>query len=205
MCHTYAHVFNDDCDVSHNYCYLCRAATRRKIKPSTPGKKCHWTLSIPMEKQTQKVKRKENNDPMHVVTELISTANEDSLDCSICLSSYQPGETVSWSRLTDGCSHCFHHGCIVEWAMKGHTLCPICRTVFWSSDRKRSFQNQSNNDGVPAAESNANNVILDIQADTRTNVLSREEWKKKSTSRNNSKVERMQFCVLHGLVSPPSE
>ena len=43
--------------------------------------------------------------------------------CSICLSEYQPKETL---RTIPNCNHYFHANCIDEWLKKKAT-CPICR------------------------------------------------------------------------------
>ncbi|KAI3903927.1 hypothetical protein MKW92_047370 [Papaver armeniacum] len=43
--------------------------------------------------------------------------------CSICLSEYQPKETL---KTMPTCSHCFHAGCIDVWLLLNIT-CPICR------------------------------------------------------------------------------
>ncbi|XP_043711921.1 putative RING-H2 finger protein ATL21A [Telopea speciosissima] len=43
--------------------------------------------------------------------------------CSICLSEYQPRETV---RTIPQCQHCFHADCIDAW-LRTNATCPICR------------------------------------------------------------------------------
>ncbi|XP_017985124.1 PREDICTED: putative RING-H2 finger protein ATL69 [Theobroma cacao] len=43
--------------------------------------------------------------------------------CSICLSEYQPKDTV---RCIPDCRHCFHVDCIDEWLRMSAT-CPLCR------------------------------------------------------------------------------
>ena len=65
---------------------------------------------------------------------------EDGLECTICLSTYQIGETVAWSKLKNGCTHVFHYDCILKWALDGHVHCPICRTLFWSRDHSSVIQ-----------------------------------------------------------------
>mmetsp|Transcript_493 Transcript_493/g.795 ORF Transcript_493/g.795 Transcript_493/m.795 type:complete len:294 (-) Transcript_493:87-968(-) len=51
------------------------------------------------------------------------TANDE---CSICLLSYKPGQTICLAKNTR-CKHVFHHDCIEEW-LKDHSDCPLCRT-----------------------------------------------------------------------------
>jgi hypothetical protein len=43
--------------------------------------------------------------------------------CPICLSEYQPKETL---KTIPECQHCFHAECIDEWLSLNAT-CPICR------------------------------------------------------------------------------
>ncbi|XVE52336.1 hypothetical protein DITRI_Ditri02bG0114700 [Diplodiscus trichospermus] len=43
--------------------------------------------------------------------------------CSICLSEYQPKDTV---RCIPDCHHCFHVDCIDEW-LRMNATCPLCR------------------------------------------------------------------------------
>ncbi|KAF3434229.1 hypothetical protein FNV43_RR25332 [Rhamnella rubrinervis] len=47
----------------------------------------------------------------------------DNGPCSICLSEYQPKDTV---RCIPECNHCFHADCIDEWLRMTPT-CPMCR------------------------------------------------------------------------------
>lgn len=62
---------------------------------------------------------------------------EEAPECAICLSQYEIEEIVAWSKLKGGCTHVFHYECIFEWAMNGHSHCPVCRTAFWSRNRKK--------------------------------------------------------------------
>jgi len=54
-------------------------------------------------------------------------------ECSICLTEYQSGDTISWAR-EDSCDHIYHEQCIAEWlstAKRDGSLndsCPLCRT-----------------------------------------------------------------------------
>lgn len=46
-------------------------------------------------------------------------------ECSICLQSYNPGQTICLAK-NPLCKHVFHHDCIEEW-LKDHSDCPLCR------------------------------------------------------------------------------
>lgn len=50
------------------------------------------------------------SDPNDEVDETL----ENTIDCSICMSSLVPGDKISWSAF-DHCPHTFHHDCIVSW------------------------------------------------------------------------------------------
>jgi Ring finger domain len=55
--------------------------------------------------------------------------------CAICLSAYEVGDSVSWSK-EDGCVHVFHTDCIVPWlAKKSEPHCPCCRRPFCTYER----------------------------------------------------------------------
>ncbi|XP_013611178.1 PREDICTED: putative RING-H2 finger protein ATL69 [Brassica oleracea var. oleracea] len=47
----------------------------------------------------------------------------DDVTCAICLSEYEPKETL---RTIPLCQHCFHADCIDEW-LKLNGTCPVCR------------------------------------------------------------------------------
>ena len=47
----------------------------------------------------------------------------DNGPCSICLSEYEPKDTV---RCIPECNHCFHADCIDEW-LRMTATCPMCR------------------------------------------------------------------------------
>ncbi len=49
-------------------------------------------------------------------------------DCSICLSSFKQGDSVSRS-VNPECTHRFHTDCIVDWLI-AHPACPECRRDF---------------------------------------------------------------------------
>ncbi|KAK9665260.1 hypothetical protein RND81_14G100900 [Saponaria officinalis] len=55
---------------------------------------------------------------------LVSQLISDDETCSICLSDYQPRETL---KLLPHCLHRFHKDCIDQW-LRSKGVCPICRT-----------------------------------------------------------------------------
>ncbi|XP_026440560.1 putative RING-H2 finger protein ATL21A [Papaver somniferum] len=61
--------------------------------------------------------------PTIVVRESGRLPNPDNNICSICLSEYQPNETL---KTMPACNHCFHVDCIDVWLLLNST-CPICR------------------------------------------------------------------------------
>ncbi|KAK9665263.1 hypothetical protein RND81_14G101200 [Saponaria officinalis] len=62
--------------------------------------------------------------PVVVLGESGSLLNSDDNTCSICLSDYQPLETL---KLLPQCLHRFHKDCIHQW-LRSKGVCPICRT-----------------------------------------------------------------------------
>lgn len=152
--------------------------------------------------------------------------NDEALECAICLSAYQIGDVVVWSRLANGCQHVFHHDCIVEWAMNGQQHCPVCRTPFWSNDHTKVIQKGNASKrcrpyitlvqkflGVyehTSADTGSGppDVIVEVHADetasnepshaaTSTSIVGSKD------SRANSDTEHWQFCILHGLIPQP--
>ncbi|KAI3935136.1 hypothetical protein MKX01_031403 [Papaver californicum] len=61
--------------------------------------------------------------PMVVLGESGRLLDPDINTCSICLSEYQPKETL---KTLPGCNHCFHADCIDVWLHLKST-CPVCR------------------------------------------------------------------------------
>jgi hypothetical protein len=49
--------------------------------------------------------------------------------CAICLSSFKPQQLVCESNNTS-CRHFFHRDCMVDWLMKHHDNCPLCREAY---------------------------------------------------------------------------
>jgi hypothetical protein len=59
-----------------------------------------------------------------------SLAEEEEIaGCSICLSHFKPQQLVCESN-NSSCQHIFHKDCMVDWLMKGHDTCPMCREVY---------------------------------------------------------------------------
>jgi hypothetical protein len=50
-------------------------------------------------------------------------------DCAICLSHFKPQQLVCESN-NPSCRHIFHKDCMVDWLMKHHHDCPLCREVY---------------------------------------------------------------------------
>jgi len=65
---------------------------------------------------------------------VMDSSELDANSCSICLSSFKPGE-----ELMNGtnCEHIFHRECVFDWLMKHHDECPYCRKEMWSPDQMR--------------------------------------------------------------------
>ena len=75
--------------------------------------------------ETAKFLRKTTSE---VSTDSIHSWHENYVTCSICLSDYEVGDLVSWSRNPD-CNHGFHKECITDWLMKNPN-CPCCRLPY---------------------------------------------------------------------------
>ncbi|KAJ7170242.1 hypothetical protein C8R43DRAFT_875845, partial [Mycena crocata] len=43
--------------------------------------------------------------------------------CGICMTQFKKAERA---RLSDGCKHAFHDGCLARWVVRSRT-CPLCR------------------------------------------------------------------------------
>jgi hypothetical protein len=54
---------------------------------------------------------------------------EEMAGCAICLSQFKPQQLVCESN-NASCQHIFHKDCIVDWLMKRHNNCPMCREVY---------------------------------------------------------------------------
>ncbi len=61
-------------------------------------------------------------------SEPVPSWHENFVTCSICLSDYEVGDFVCWSRNKD-CTHAFHKDCIVDWLLRNQN-CPCCRLPY---------------------------------------------------------------------------
>lgn len=61
--------------------------------------------------------------PKVVLGESRRLPKPDDVTCAICLSEFQPMETL---KTIPDCDHCFHADCIDEWLRLNGT-CPMCR------------------------------------------------------------------------------
>jgi hypothetical protein len=50
---------------------------------------------------------------------------EETSSCPICLSTFQDGASICFSRQST-CRHCYHKECIIPWLVQ-HDECPYCR------------------------------------------------------------------------------
>ena len=73
--------------------------------------------------------------------------------CSICLASYQVGDSVVQSS-NKACQDLFHQDCIASWLMTRQSpLCPCCRQVFMHDLYKYSFSTMSDNESTEGSSS----------------------------------------------------
>mmetsp|Transcript_23115 Transcript_23115/g.43741 ORF Transcript_23115/g.43741 Transcript_23115/m.43741 type:complete len:251 (+) Transcript_23115:607-1359(+) len=79
-----------------------------------------------------------NNDDVNNTTILLSDMIQShGLECNICLSPFQIGDTIAWSKRNyrgnnnKVCKHAFHEECISRWLLVNDE-CPMCRHSFCS-------------------------------------------------------------------------
>ncbi|CAF2154676.1 BnaA01g27620D [Brassica napus] len=54
-----------------------------------------------------------------------AATHEDPIECAVCLSEFEEGES---GRVLPGCKHAFHVECIDMW-FHSHSTCPLCRSL----------------------------------------------------------------------------
>lgn len=52
--------------------------------------------------------------------------SDSEAECCICLDGYASGDNIGASKNVE-CNHVFHKDCIMDWMMKNHNQCPLCR------------------------------------------------------------------------------
>lgn len=77
--------------------------------------------------------------PKTILGESRRLSKPNDYTCSICLSDYQPKDTI---RTIPECNHCFHIDCIDEW-LKINTTCPVCRNSPFKSSTLSSSTSES--------------------------------------------------------------
>ncbi|KAL3648064.1 hypothetical protein CASFOL_009032 [Castilleja foliolosa] len=70
----------------------------------------------------------------------VSKSEEPQLECAVCLSEFEEGET---GRVMPNCNHSFHVECIDMW-LRSHCDCPLCRTRVRASDPVEPVENPRN-------------------------------------------------------------
>jgi hypothetical protein len=61
--------------------------------------------------------------------ESVAGEQDERAGCAICLSHFKPQQLVCESS-NSSCQHVFHKDCMVDWIMKDHDDCPMCREVY---------------------------------------------------------------------------
>jgi hypothetical protein len=60
---------------------------------------------------------------------LAGEEEEEMAGCAICLCQFKPQQLVCESN-NPSCRHVFHKDCMIDWLMKNHDECPMCREVY---------------------------------------------------------------------------
>jgi hypothetical protein len=213
MQHVEAHEYHDCHVISSHYSHLtCNGVTKscsylKKLLKRNDGGRLKTSVSDPMPPGNSNI-----------------NVNVEALECAICLSAYQIGETVALSKLKNGCTHVFHYDCILEWGINGHSLCPVCRAPFWSNDRKNVAMCRKDSPEErmqctallyqllvrrhhPVEQSASNDIIVEVHIDGAA-AQPNESVEPMSTAESTGKgghrehnIEQSQFCVIHGLIA----
>jgi len=101
-------------------------------------------------------------DNEHMMLKLENVPNgkrEVPATCTICLSSYEVGDSVCHSP-NEHCIHVFHKDCVLAWlSKKDQTLCPCCRQEFCN------IKNSHSGDGTIEETQAPNTIIANISAE----------------------------------------
>lgn len=101
-------------------------------------------------------------------TGMMDDVDEDQT-CVICLDLFERGDTVSWSRTNEACTHVFHTECIRPWLEeKRQDECPSCRSTLIcyscgkddQSDDKKVEKGKNGNDENDCFEEESLFVIV---------------------------------------------
>lgn len=69
----------------------------------------------------------DEHHPGSGLLQMFSSWRRGETECCICLDKYEYGETICASKNPE-CTHVFHKDCVMDWLMKNHNQCPLCRT-----------------------------------------------------------------------------
>lgn len=153
----------------------------------------------PQNQSEPRIQNDEVGTPPHCRASQFESNNHDGIEdeggeqsCSICLETFQVGDSVSWSRNLTHCSHAFHTDCLNTW-LERKADCPCCRGPFFTKDDlDLKVQGCRELIGVcfGCKKEKKKNGLIEIGFDTDKNIL--------FDYRNGA-----DFCVEHGLIFPP--
>ncbi|WOG93699.1 hypothetical protein DCAR_0312985 [Daucus carota subsp. sativus] len=64
-------------------------------------------------------------DTKNPISHYKSAVNDESEECSVCLSTFENGQVI---RKVKQCNHSFHKHCLDTWFRQDRPSCPLCRT-----------------------------------------------------------------------------
>lgn len=97
---------------------------------------------------------------------------EPKKDCSICQTSFQEDDLVSWSP-SPQCCHVYHHMCLKRWLLE-HSECPSCRQSF---DFHEAVTSGVSDDSYFCVRDGLQHASLKNVDDKRSRCISPEELK----------------------------